>query len=99
MIRFMSWLDLFECLRVCVDLVLHAPYDTLSILYTSAGFLVLLKIVCVKIKILPCGFQVLQQTMPAPIFHLLLKKLPEVSERLRASMKASGKMLQEEDVE
>ncbi|XP_035451427.1 mitochondrial import receptor subunit TOM20 homolog [Spodoptera frugiperda] len=42
---------------------------------------------------------VLQQTMPAPIFHLLLKKLPEVSERLRASMKASGKMLQEEDVE
>ncbi|KAI8433528.1 hypothetical protein MSG28_015557 [Choristoneura fumiferana] len=43
---------------------------------------------------------VLQQTMPAPIFHLLLKKLPEVSERLRASMKASGgSMLQEEDVE
>ncbi|KAJ8706083.1 hypothetical protein PYW07_010860 [Mythimna separata] len=42
---------------------------------------------------------VLQQTMPAPFFHLLLKKLPEVSERLRASMKASGKMLQEEDVE
>ncbi|KAI8433529.1 hypothetical protein MSG28_015557 [Choristoneura fumiferana] len=44
--------------------------------------------------------KVLQQTMPAPIFHLLLKKLPEVSERLRASMKASGgSMLQEEDVE
>lgn len=44
--------------------------------------------------------QVLQQTMPAPIFHLLLKKLPEVSERLRASMKASGNQsLQEEDVE
>ncbi|XP_063370590.1 mitochondrial import receptor subunit TOM20 homolog [Cydia amplana] len=43
---------------------------------------------------------VLQQTMPAPIFHLLLKKLPEVSERLRASMKASGgSVLQEEDVE
>ncbi|XP_047999935.1 mitochondrial import receptor subunit TOM20 homolog [Leguminivora glycinivorella] len=43
---------------------------------------------------------VLQQTMPAPIFHLLLKKLPEVSERLRASMKASGgNVLQEEDVE
>ncbi|KAJ8708009.1 hypothetical protein PYW08_010375 [Mythimna loreyi] len=42
---------------------------------------------------------VLQQTMPAPFFHLLLKRLPEVSERLRASMKASGKMLQEEDVE
>ncbi|XP_026324586.1 mitochondrial import receptor subunit TOM20 homolog [Hyposmocoma kahamanoa] len=43
---------------------------------------------------------VLQQTMPAPIFHLLLKKLPEVSERLRASMKASGNQsLQEEDVE
>ncbi|XP_053620898.1 mitochondrial import receptor subunit TOM20 homolog [Plodia interpunctella] len=42
---------------------------------------------------------VLQQTMPAPIFHLLLKKLPEVSERLRASMKASGNALQEEDVE
>ncbi|XP_063390371.1 mitochondrial import receptor subunit TOM20 homolog [Cydia fagiglandana] len=43
---------------------------------------------------------VLQQTMPAPIFHLLLKKLPEVSERLRASMKASGgNCLQEEDVE
>ncbi|KAG7295185.1 hypothetical protein JYU34_022154 [Plutella xylostella] len=42
---------------------------------------------------------VLQQTMPAPIFHMLLKKLPEVSERLRASMKASGASLQEEDVE
>lgn len=43
---------------------------------------------------------VLQQTMPAPIFHLLLKKLPEVSERLRASMRASGgNTLQEEDVE
>lgn len=42
---------------------------------------------------------VLQQTMPAPIFHLLLKKLPEVSERLRANMKASGNELQEEDVE
>ncbi|VVD01134.1 mitochondrial import receptor subunit TOM20 homolog [Leptidea sinapis] len=43
---------------------------------------------------------VLQQTMPAPIFHLLLKKLPEVSERLRASMRASaGVSLQEEDVE
>ncbi|XP_028174556.1 mitochondrial import receptor subunit TOM20 homolog [Ostrinia nubilalis] len=43
---------------------------------------------------------VLQQTMPAPIFHLLLKKLPEVSERLRASMKAAGgNVLQEEDVE
>ncbi|XP_038217209.1 mitochondrial import receptor subunit TOM20 homolog [Zerene cesonia] len=43
---------------------------------------------------------VLQQTMPAPIFHLLLKKLPEVSERLRASMRASGGSgLQEEDVE
>ncbi|XP_059045745.1 mitochondrial import receptor subunit TOM20 homolog [Achroia grisella] len=42
---------------------------------------------------------VLQQTMPAPIFHLLLKKLPEVSERLRANMKASGNVLQEEDVE
>ncbi|CAG4975101.1 unnamed protein product [Colias eurytheme] len=42
---------------------------------------------------------VLQQTMPAPIFHLLLKKLPEVSERLRASMRASGGALQEEDVE
>lgn len=41
---------------------------------------------------------VLQQTMPAPIFHLLLKKLPEVSERLRASMKG-GNTLQEEDVE
>ncbi|XP_026743504.1 mitochondrial import receptor subunit TOM20 homolog [Trichoplusia ni] len=41
---------------------------------------------------------VLQQTMPAPIFHLLLKKLPEVSERLRLSMKANAK-LQEEDVE
>ncbi|CAK1549190.1 unnamed protein product [Leptosia nina] len=42
---------------------------------------------------------VLQQTMPAPIFHLLLKKLPEVSDRLRASMGASGRTLQEEDVE
>ncbi|XP_026764830.2 mitochondrial import receptor subunit TOM20 homolog [Galleria mellonella] len=42
---------------------------------------------------------VLQQTMPAPIFHLLLKKLPEVSERLRANIKASGNELQEEDVE
>ncbi|GBP29100.1 Mitochondrial import receptor subunit TOM20 homolog [Eumeta japonica] len=42
---------------------------------------------------------VLQQTMPAPIFHLLLKKLPEVSERLRASMRASGNEMQEEDVE
>ncbi|XP_045780923.1 mitochondrial import receptor subunit TOM20 homolog [Maniola jurtina] len=42
---------------------------------------------------------VLQQTMPAPIFHLLLKKLPEVSERLRASMRAGGATLQEEDVE
>ncbi|KAL4707095.1 hypothetical protein ACJJTC_011421 [Scirpophaga incertulas] len=42
---------------------------------------------------------VLQQTMPAPIFHMLLKKLPEVSERLRASMKAGGNILQEEDVE
>ncbi|CAH2098862.1 unnamed protein product [Euphydryas editha] len=43
---------------------------------------------------------VLQQTMPAPIFHLLLKKLPEVSERLRASMRANGgNALQEEDVE
>lgn len=41
---------------------------------------------------------VLQQTMPAPIFHLLLKKLPEVSERLRASMRANN-TLQEEDVE
>ncbi|CAD0206092.1 unnamed protein product [Chrysodeixis includens] len=41
---------------------------------------------------------VLQQTMPAPIFHLLLKKLPEVSERLRLAMKAKSK-LQEEDVE
>lgn len=37
--------------------------------------------------------------MPAPIFHLLLKKLPEVSERLRASMKSNGSVLQEEDVE
>ncbi|OWR50585.1 hypothetical protein KGM_205873 [Danaus plexippus plexippus] len=37
--------------------------------------------------------------MPANIFHLLLKKLPEVSERLRASMKASGNGLHEEDVE
>lgn len=36
--------------------------------------------------------------MPAPIFHLLLKKLPEVSERLRASMKG-GNTLQEDDVE
>ncbi|XP_026483999.1 mitochondrial import receptor subunit TOM20 homolog [Vanessa tameamea] len=43
---------------------------------------------------------VLQQTMPASIFHLLLKKLPEVSERLRASMTANGgTTLQEEDVE
>ncbi|CAB3232552.1 unnamed protein product [Arctia plantaginis] len=42
---------------------------------------------------------ILQQTMPAPIFHLLLKKLPVVSERLRTNMKASGKVLQEEDVE
>ncbi|XP_047540987.1 mitochondrial import receptor subunit TOM20 homolog [Vanessa atalanta] len=43
---------------------------------------------------------VLQQTMPASIFHLLLKKLPEVSERLRASIKANGgTTLQEEDVE
>ncbi|XP_049882383.1 mitochondrial import receptor subunit TOM20 homolog [Pectinophora gossypiella] len=43
---------------------------------------------------------VLQQTMPAPIFHMLLKKLPEVTERLRANMKASGNQaLQEEDVE
>ncbi|XP_050358239.1 mitochondrial import receptor subunit TOM20 homolog [Nymphalis io] len=43
---------------------------------------------------------VLQQTMPASIFHLLLKKLPEVSERLRASMIANGgTTLQEEDVE
>ncbi|XP_046974462.1 mitochondrial import receptor subunit TOM20 homolog [Vanessa cardui] len=43
---------------------------------------------------------VLQQTMPASIFHLLLKKLPEVSERLRASMRANGgTTLQEEDVE
>ncbi|CAH2239721.1 mitochondrial import receptor subunit TOM20 homolog [Pararge aegeria] len=43
---------------------------------------------------------VLQQTMPAPIFHLLLKKLPEVSERLRANMRANGgSALQEEDVE
>ncbi|XP_052742988.1 mitochondrial import receptor subunit TOM20 homolog [Bicyclus anynana] len=42
---------------------------------------------------------VLQQTMPAPIFHLLLKKLPEVSERLRASMRGGGGALQEEDVE
>ncbi|KAM3968515.1 mitochondrial import receptor subunit TOM20 homolog [Aphomia sociella] len=42
---------------------------------------------------------VLQQTMPAPIFHLLLKKLPEVSERLHASMKANANVLQEEDVE
>ncbi|KAJ2943091.1 hypothetical protein O0L34_g18782 [Tuta absoluta] len=43
---------------------------------------------------------VLQQTMPAPIFHLLLKKLPEVSERLRANMKASGNaQLHEDDVE
>ncbi|XP_013145590.1 PREDICTED: mitochondrial import receptor subunit TOM20 homolog [Papilio polytes] len=41
---------------------------------------------------------VLQQTMPAPIFHMLLKKLPEVSERLRASMKASSS-LHEDDVE
>lgn len=42
---------------------------------------------------------VLQQTMPAPIFHLLLKKLPEVSERLRSSMKARSNVMQEEDVE
>ncbi|CAK1595030.1 unnamed protein product [Parnassius mnemosyne] len=42
---------------------------------------------------------VLQQTMPAPIFHLLLKKLPEVSERLHASMKANRNSLHEEDVE
>ncbi|CAH0718508.1 unnamed protein product, partial [Brenthis ino] len=41
---------------------------------------------------------VLQQTMPAPIFHLLLKKLPEVTERLRGSMRAND-ALQEEDVE
>ncbi|CAD0206079.1 unnamed protein product [Chrysodeixis includens] len=41
---------------------------------------------------------VFQQTIPAPIFHLLLKKLPEVSERLRLAMKAKSK-LQEEDVE
>ncbi|XP_013178549.1 PREDICTED: mitochondrial import receptor subunit TOM20 homolog [Papilio xuthus] len=42
---------------------------------------------------------VLQQTMPAPIFHMLLKKLPEVSERLRASMKANSSSLHEDDVE
>ncbi|CAG9572945.1 unnamed protein product [Danaus chrysippus] len=42
---------------------------------------------------------VLQQTMPANLFHLLLKKLPEVSERLRAAMNASGNGLHEEDVE
>ncbi|XP_041985856.1 mitochondrial import receptor subunit TOM20 homolog [Aricia agestis] len=43
---------------------------------------------------------VLQQTIPAPIFHLLLKKLPEVSERLHRSMRAgNGAVLQEDDVE
>ncbi|CAH4037472.1 mitochondrial import receptor subunit TOM20 homolog [Pieris brassicae] len=40
---------------------------------------------------------VLQQTMPPHIFHLLLKKLPEISDRLRSSMR--GATLQEEDVE
>lgn len=43
--------------------------------------------------------QVLQQTMPASIFHLLLKKLPEVSDRLRASMKGNGPSPLEEEVE
>lgn len=46
---------------------------------------------------------VLQQTMPAPIFHLLLKRLPEVTERLQAQMKAastaSTNTMQVEDVE
>lgn len=45
---------------------------------------------------------VLQQTLPAPIFHLLLQKLPVVSQRLLANMKSSSPQantLQEEEVE